>query len=58
MAWLTTYEPIEQNTKDVFKLYLYFSDNIGDDELLAQLEAQSKMHREYFAVCLKKITRG
>ena len=58
MGWLTTYEPIEQNAKDVFKLRLYFSDNISDDELLAQLEAQYRMRREHFAVRLKKSYEG
>jgi DNA-binding PadR family transcriptional regulator len=58
MDWLTIYEPVEQNAKDVFKLRLYFSDSMSDQELLTQLEAQYKMRLEHAAVRLKKSYEG
>jgi DNA-binding PadR family transcriptional regulator len=54
LCWLTRDEPMELNTKDVFKLRLYFSGSMSDANLLTQLESQLKVRRERYAIRLEK----
>jgi DNA-binding PadR family transcriptional regulator len=54
LSWLARNEPPELNSKDIFKLRLYFSDSMSDADLLAQLESQLRSRREHDTTRLEK----
>ncbi len=45
-VWLLKDEPLEATPKDVFRLRMYFSDNMTPDELKKHLRAQLKKHND------------
>jgi DNA-binding PadR family transcriptional regulator len=46
LEWIRQDEPLEPTPKDKFRLRIYLSDMISDDELLRHLESQLTKHRQ------------
>ncbi len=44
LAWLRQDEPLQPTPKDIFRLRMYFSENLTPEELLHLLEAQRARH--------------
>lgn len=59
--WLANEDPLEPTPKDIFRLKVYFSDEMDNDTLLRQFQSSLNKHSErleYLENCMEKLLKN